>query len=52
MLIGCFFFLSHNAGVVEDDTSVSGLVGEAKDRVQTKLDGRTGDTDGYLLSSL
>ena len=46
-------------GVVEKDTTiVSGFVDEAKDRVQTKLDGRTEETDtklicpGYLLSGL
>jgi len=29
---------------------VSGLIGEAKDQVQTELDGQTGDTDSNLLA--
>ena len=29
-------------------TIISGLVGQAKDRVQTELDGRTGETDSEL----
>ncbi|KAF8805888.1 hypothetical protein BYT27DRAFT_7257811, partial [Phlegmacium glaucopus] len=42
-----------NAGVVDEDaTIISGLVGEAKDRVQTELDGRTGDTDSELSDGL
>lgn len=40
---------SHNSGVGDKDAAiVSGLVGDAKDRVQTELDGRTGDTDSEL----
>ncbi|KIK05918.1 hypothetical protein K443DRAFT_3478 [Laccaria amethystina LaAM-08-1] len=39
----------HNSGVVSKQAAiVSGLVGEAKDQVQTELDGRTGDTDNEL----
>ena len=42
-------FLSHNSGVVSKEAAiVSGLVGEAKVRVQTELDGRTGETDSEL----
>jgi len=44
-------FVSHNSGVVSKEaTIVSGLVGEAKDRVQMELDGRTGATDSELLA--
>lgn len=42
-------FLSRNSGVVSKEVAiVSGIVGDAKDRVQTELDGRTGDTDSEL----
>jgi hypothetical protein len=42
-------FIRHNAGIVNASTTiVSGLVGEAKDRVQTELDGRTGEMDSEL----
>ena len=42
-------FLSRNSGVISKEVAiVSGLVGDAKDRVQTELDGRTGDTDSEL----
>jgi hypothetical protein len=45
-------FFSNNSGVVGKDAAiVSGLVGEAKDRVQTELDGRTGDTDSELSAA-
>jgi len=41
-------FLSHKSGVVSKEAAiVSGLVGEAKDRVQM-LDGQTGDMDSEL----
>ena len=32
----------------EDATIVSGIVGDARDRVQTELDGQTRDTDSEL----
>jgi len=41
-------FLSHKSGVVSKEAAIiSGLVGEAKDRVQM-LDGQTGDMDSEL----
>ena len=48
-LVNCFPDFSHNSGVGDKDAAiVSGLVGDARDRVQTELDGRTGDTDSEL----
>ena len=42
-------FIRHNAGIKNASTTIiSGLVGEAKDCVQTELDGQTGETDSEL----
>jgi hypothetical protein len=44
-------FFSYDSGAVGKDAAIiSGLVGEAKDRVQMELDGQTGDTDSELLA--
>jgi hypothetical protein len=44
-------FFSHDSDAVgKDAADISGLVGEAKDWVQTEPDGQTGDTDSELLA--